>query len=245
MVKVNTQFGYETVTKAEKSQRVDDVFTQVSSVYDRMNDVMSLGTHHVWKRIAIDHLDLLPCDVVADIACGTGDISAGLLPYIPKGQLYAIDPNAAMLHILKHRLDASIPITCLNIACEALSLKNTFDKIIISFGLRNFADEALALTHAYRALKPGGKIVIMEFNPPTSTSLKHSYNTYLKMILPLMGQVIAKDRKSYQYLADSIAVQPSPEQRVEDLQNSGFEFVKHTPLSLGIVGLFEGYRCQF
>lgn len=239
-----TKFGYEDVTIDEKSEMVDEVFHSVADVYDDMNDAMSFGIHRFWKIQAASALDLHQNDIVADIACGTGDNSQLILKEIPHGELFCIDPNSAMLNICKQRLQSDIPITFLETKAEDLDFNQKFDKINISFGLRNFSDPELGLKQIFKATQIGGKIVIMEFNPPKSSAFSSQYELYLKYIVPCLGKYIGQDESSYQYLADSIALQPTPEERIKQLEAAGFEFVKHSPMTMGVVGLFEAYRCR-
>lgn len=239
-----TQFGYEEVSVAEKSKRVDDVFNNCADVYDKMNDTMSFGIHRFWKKQAVCALDCHTSDTIADIACGTGDISQLILPHIPEGKLYCIDPNQSMLEKCCERLGHIDKVSFIQTAAEQLVMPEKLDKVIISFGLRNFSDPNLGLKNIYDNMSVGGKIVIMEFNPPESTVFKNQYALYLKHMLPCLGKYIGQDEASYQYLADSIAVQPAPKARLNQLKEAGFEFLKHTPMTMGVVGLFEGYRCR-
>lgn len=236
-----TDFGYQRVSLKEKRQQVNHVFTRVASVYDLMNDAMSLGLHRLWKHQAINALDCLPNHKVIDLACGTGDISERILAKIPNGHLTCIDPNSAMLTHCQQRLAAYPMTTFVENTAEGFSLPNV-NRLITSFGLRNFTDPLIALHNIYEHLLPGGKCVIIEFNPPESTEMPNSYQQYLQRIVPLLGTYIAKDTDSYQYLCDSICLQPSPSARIETLKICGFQEIRYTPLSAGIVGLFEAYR---
>ncbi|MCP8351915.1 ubiquinone/menaquinone biosynthesis methyltransferase [Candidatus Synchoanobacter obligatus] len=242
----DTYFGHESVSTDEKKERVNHVFDQVSDVYDSMNDAMSLGIHRLWKRQAVLSLDCSESDVVADLSCGTGDISQLILPSIPYGKLYCIDPNAKMLEVCKTRLEkrSNPNIQFVQSSAEALSLPEKLDKLIVSFGIRNFSDEIKGLERIYQSMKAGGKIVIMEFNPPESGAFETQYSIYLKYVIPCLGSLLGQSKSSYQYLADSIAMQPTPEQRIKTLESVGFEFIKHTPLTMGVIGLFECYRCK-
>ncbi len=237
-------YGYEKVSPADKVRRVDQVFHSVSGVYDTMNDAMSLGIHRLWKAQAVASLECYKNDVVADLSCGTGDISKLVINRIPYGKLFCIDPSEAMLNICRNRLGEQHNIAFHQSYAEELDYRQSFDKLIISFGLRNFTDEQQALKNIYNSLKVGGKLVIMEFNPPEAGSFSKEYELYLKYIIPCLGQLVGQDEASYQYLSDSIQQQPLPEARIKQLKDHGFEYIKYTPLTMGVVGLFEGYRCQ-
>lgn len=236
-------FGREKVTYEEKSEKVTEVFDNVATVYDKMNDAMSLGTHRLWKQQAVAALNCHPNDIIADLSCGTGDISEQVLKRIPYGKLLCIDPNSAMLKICKKRL-ISDNVSFIESTAESLRLEEPLDKLIVSFGLRNFANESLGLESIFKSLKTGGKVVIMEFNPPGSSNFSQPYEMYLKYVIPYLGKLIGHSEESYQYLSDSIIVQPTPEERVEQLKSIGFEFIRYTPLTFGCVGLWEAYRCK-
>lgn len=237
-------FGYETVTREEKTEKVDQVFHSVSNVYDSMNDTMSLGIHRLWKEQATASLDLYQNDIVADLSCGTGDLSCLIIDRIQYGQLHCIDPNGSMLDICKQRLSQKNNVSFHQQYAESLQFDQVFDKVALSFGLRNFSDETKSLTNIYQSLKIGGKFVIIEFNPSSASSFDKQYGMYLKYVIPCLGKLVGKDESSYQYLAESIQQQPSPKQRITQMKSHGFEFIKYTPLTMGVVGLFEGYRCQ-
>lgn len=238
-----TRFGFEKVTYREKAKRVNEVFTNVSPIYDRMNDFMSLGQHHQWKAHAVTALQVLDEDTVADIACGSGDISILLAPKLSKGQLVCIDPNTSMLEQCKLKLSEYPQTSFIESPAETLSLPFLLNRCIISFGLRNFSDPDLGLKRIYEHLKPGGKLLIMEFNPPQSTLFSESYPQYLNCFLPFLGRNIAGNEASYQYLADSITTQPTPKERVLTLSDIGYQYITYSPLNFGIVGLFEAYKC--
>jgi demethylmenaquinone methyltransferase/2-methoxy-6-polyprenyl-1,4-benzoquinol methylase len=240
----DVSFGYERVTATEKAQRVDQVFHSVSNVYDPMNDAMSLGIHRLWKDQAVASLDCYQNDIVADLSCGTGDLSRLIIDRIPYGQLHCIDPNQSMLDICHQRLGEHNNTHFHTNYAEKLDFNQQFDKLMLSFGLRNFSDEDTSLNNIFNSLKVGGKFVIMEFNPPKSSSFDKQYEMYLKYIIPCLGQLLGQDESSYQYLADSIQQQPCPKERIEQLKSHGFDFIKYTPLTMGVVGLFECYRCQ-
>lgn len=239
-----TSFGFESVTKDEKKERVDNVFSSVSDVYDTMNNTMSFGIHHIWKKHALHALNCHHNAKVIDLACGSGDVSELIHSRIHRGHLYCVDPNEHMLARCKKRLGNAQNISYHLFYAENMEISVKVDRIITSFGLRNFSDIPLALKNIYNHLEVGGKLVILEFNPPDSTGFKHHYQLYLDRVIPFWGKVVGHDEDSYQYLSDSICVQPSPDERISELKTAGFDFITHTPLSLGIVGLFEAYRCK-
>lgn len=240
----NTQFGYQRVTKDEKEKRVNDVFSSVAPVYDKMNNTMSFGMHHLWKRHALHSLNLYEDSRVMDLACGSGDISELVIPNIPRGELLCVDPNSEMLKICKERLGKHQQVRFIESSAEKLALPIMIDRAIISFGLRNFNDTELGLKQIFDAMAIGSKLVILEFNPPSATSFKNPYDMYLNNIIPFWGRTIGHDEDSYQYLADSISVQPLPDDRIKQIESAGFDFVTHTPLTLGVVGLFEAHKCK-
>ena len=239
----SVKFGHEEVSPSEKTDRIDQVFSSVVPNYNHMNDLMSFGIHRLWKQHATTSLDCSPDSVVLDLACGTGDLSQAILSHIPDGSLICMDPSSNMLSDCQQRL-GNQRIQYIQAHAEQLPLPNEqVDRLMIAFGFRNFTNPALALSEALRVLKPGGKLVILEFNPPQSTMLEQTYHSYLKQVIPMLGGLFANDRASYQYLADSIVTQPLPTDVCESLLSTGFESVEHTPLTFGIVGLFEGYKC--
>ena len=208
-----------------------------------MNDAMSIGIHCLWKQQAVSALDCSPDDNIADLSCGTGDISELIIDKIPYGKLYCIDPNPSMLAHCKERLNQE-NIAFVESTAESMILNQDLDKLIVSFGLRNFSDERRGLENIFNALKVGGKAVIMEFNPPNASSFANEYAMYLKYVIPCLGRLIGHNESSYQYLVDSISVQPHPEQRTQQLADIGFEFIRYTSLTMNTVGLWEVYRCR-
>lgn len=239
MSEKSTFFGFEKISRPEKEKRVNDIFTHVASFYDEMNDLMSFGLHHSWKRHAVSALDSYPNDTIADISCGSGDIAKLVLPTLTNGRLLCIDPNEAMLEKCKQRLeDPKVDYICS--FAETLNTE-AFHRAIISFGLRNFSDPILGLSNIKKHLKPGGKLVILEFNPPKASYVSLSYHCYLEKIIPFLGDCYANDKESYQYLADSIMTQPTPQERQKMLTSLGYQNLRYTDLALGVVGLFEAY----
>jgi len=242
-----THFGYETVDAAEKAGRVREVFDSVAGNYDLMNDLMSLGSHRLWKRFLLGRTGLRPGQAALDVAGGTGDVAAGLLQQVgPKGSVCITDINAAMLDVGRDRLlDRGFfkGLTAVQSNAEQLPFKpNSFDCITISFGLRNVTDKDAALASMARCLKPGGKLMVLEFSKPVIELLKPVYDTYSFKILPLLGELVAKDADSYRYLAESIRMHPDQETLKGMLETAGLEDCRYFNLSGGIVALHTGYR---
>ena len=236
-------FGHDSVSPEQKTDKVNEIFTGVADVYDTMNDAMSIGIHRLWKQQAVSALDCSPDDTIADLSCGTGDISALMIDKIPYGKLYCIDPNPSMLAHCQNRLKQN-NVTFIESTAESMILNQDLDKLIVSFGLRNFSNEQQGLENIFRSLKVGGKAVIMEFNPPSASSFANEYTMYLKYVIPCLGRLIGHNESSYQYLADSISVQPDPSVRTQQLKDIGFEFIRYTSLTMNTVGLWEVYRCH-
>ena len=242
-----THFGFQQVPLPEKAAKVANVFRSVVDSYDVMNDVMSLGIHRLWKRFAIDLSAIRPGHRVLDIAGGTGDLS---LKYAAKvgdeGEVILTDINGAMLNKGRDRLidtgvTGNIKYVQANAECLPF-VDNYFDCISIAFGLRNVSRIEVALSSMYRALKPGGRVIILEFSKPTTTPLKRVYDTYSFKVLPLLGKLIANDSESYRYLAESIRMHPNQSRLLEMMKNAGFESCEYFNLSGGIVALHRGYK---
>ena len=209
----DTHFGYKTVKKAEKQARVADVFTSVAKKYDIMNDLMSFGIHRLWKRFAISLSGVRAGQQVLDIAGGTGDLAKVFSREVGRsGHVVLSDINAAMLEVGRERL---INAGCNNVdfvLANAETLApfddNSFDLLTISFGLRNVTDQDAALRSMYRVLKPGGRLLILEFSKPIFEPLSKAYDLYSFTALPMMGKLVVNDSESYQYLAESIRMHP-------------------------------------
>ena len=243
----HTHFGYQQVPLDEKVEKVKGVFSSVAKKYDLMNDLMSLGIHRLWKRCAISRLDLRPGQRVLDLAGGSGDLALKIAPKIqPAGHVMLSDINPDMLEVGKNRvLDAGQfnHISCQQANAEQLPFaEHEFDRIIISFGLRNVTDKAAALSSMYRCLKPGGKLVILEFSKPILPLLDKIYDQYSFKILPWLGELIAGDAASYRYLAESIRMHPGQDTLGDMLQTAGFEDCLYQNLSGGIVAIHWGYK---
>ena len=239
-----THFGYQTVAEEEKQGKVRGVFDSVASKYDVMNDAMSGGLHRIWKRFAVDQLNLQPGERVLDLASGTGDLIRLMHPKVgARGLVLHTDINAAMLAEGRNTLlDHGVvtPITQCN--AEALPFATgSFDAVTIAFGLRNVTHKEQALTEMHRVLKVGGRALVLEFSHPNAL-LKVPYDWYSFNILPKLGAKIAGDTASYQYLAESIRMHPSQETLKTMFEAAGFRRVEYFNLTGGIVAVHRGHR---
>jgi len=242
-----THFGYRDVAVEEKASLVEGVFRSVANNYDLMNDVMSFGQHRLWKQFTIAKAALKPGDTVLDVAAGTGDLSKAFAKAVgQKGRVFMTDINEAMLQRGRDRLtDLGIVGNIEFMLADAEQLPfedNYFDCVSIAFGLRNVTNKDAALRSMYRVLKPGGKLLVLEFSKPASLLLSRFYDTYSFNIIPKMGELIAKDRDSYQYLVESIRKHPDQETLKGMMTEAGFEDVNYFNLSGGIVALHAGYK---
>ncbi len=240
-------FGYQQVSPEEKARRVGRVFDSVASRYDLMNDLMSFGTHRLWKRFALNLSGVRTGDRVLDLASGTGDLAARLAERVgPRGRVFASDINYSMLAEGRRRLtDQGLvgPIDYLLADAEALPFADgCVDCVTIGFGLRNVTRKDRALGEMLRVLKPGGRAVILEFSHPVAPGLKPIYDLYSFGILPLMGRMVAGDADSYRYLAESIRMHPDQDTLREMMRQAGFERCEYFNLSGGIVAVHRGYR---
>lgn len=243
----NTHFGFKTVRAEEKASLVANVFHSVAAKYDVMNDVMSLGIHRIWKRFTIDCSGVRPGQKVLDLAGGTGDLTAMFSRRVgPTGQVILADINESMLNVGKDKLrDMGLVqnIQYVQANAEALPFAdNTFDIITIAFGLRNVTDKDAALRSMFRVLKPGGRLLVLEFSKPTEAWLSKVYDTYSFRLLPMMGKLIANDSESYQYLAESIRMHPDQDTLKSMMQKAGFAETTYHNLTGGIVALHRGYK---
>lgn len=242
-----TDFGYKTVPAAEKVSLVANVFHSVAAKYDIMNDVMSLGIHRLWKRFTLDCSGVRPGQQVLDLAGGTGDIAALFSRRVgPSGKVVLADINESMLNVGRDKLrDLGLinNIEFVQANAEALPFAdNSFDIISIGFGLRNVTDKAAALKSMFRVLKPGGRLLVLEFSKPEQQWLSKVYDMYSFKLLPAMGQLIANDKESYQYLAESIRMHPDQETLKAMMADAGFAEVSYHNLTGGIVALHRGYK---
>ncbi|RUO37027.1 bifunctional demethylmenaquinone methyltransferase/2-methoxy-6-polyprenyl-1,4-benzoquinol methylase UbiE [Aliidiomarina shirensis] len=243
----NTHFGFKTVAKGEKANMVAGVFHSVAGKYDLMNDVMSFGIHRLWKRYTIDCSGARRGQKVLDLAGGTGDLAAKFARMVgPEGEVVLADINDSMLRVGRDKLrDMGIVGNVSYVQADAEKLPfddNTFDLITIAFGLRNVTDKDAALRSMLRVLKPGGRLLVLEFSKPEVEMLSKAYDMYSFHIMPKMGEFIAKDKDSYQYLAESIRMHPDQETLKGMMQEAGFEQVEYHNLTGGIVALHRGYK---
>ena len=242
-----TDFGYERVRKEEKAGRVREVFDSVASRYDLMNDLMSGGMHRLWKRFTIELSSVRPGQTVLDIAGGTGDLAAKFSQRVgPDGHVILADINAAMLSVGRDRLIDKGALNNISVSqADAQFLPyadNSIDCITIAFGLRNVTDIALALRSMHRVLKPGGRLLVLEFSKPTSPLLSQVYDAYSFSALPFMGKLITNDADSYRYLAESIRKHPDQETLLEMVEDAGFVDCKYHNMTGGIVAIHRGVK---
>jgi len=242
-----THFGYREVPEADKAGLVGQVFDSVASRYDIMNDVMSLGIHRLWKRFTIGQAGVRAGQQVLDVAGGTGDLSAVFARQAgPKGLVTVADINAAMLDVGRGRLaDRGLAGNLEFVQADAEALPfpdNHFDCITMAFGLRNVTHQDRALESMYRVLKPGGRLLVLEFSKPVLPGLNAVYDAYSFNILPKLGKLIANDEASYRYLVESIRKHPDQETLKGLMEQAGFERVHYFNLTGGIVALHKGYK---
>ena len=239
-----THFGYQQVAEGEKAHRVESVFTSVARRYDVMNDLMSGGLHRVWKRFTIEQSYVRPGERVLDVAGGTADLSRLFAKRVgPAGQVVLTDINAAMLGIGRDRLmddGALMPA----VQCDAEKLPfatDYFDCVCVAFGLRNMTHKDAALAEMQRVLRPGGRLLVLEFSHIWKP-LARAYDAYSFNVLPKLGARVAGDAASYQYLAESIRVHPDQETLKQMLCDAGLERVEYFNLAAGAVALHRGYK---
>jgi demethylmenaquinone methyltransferase/2-methoxy-6-polyprenyl-1,4-benzoquinol methylase len=240
-----THFGFETVSEKEKAQRVAGVFTSVADKYDLMNDVMSAGLHRVWKRFAVSVSGVREGQRVLDVAGGSADLSRLFLKKVgSSGQVVLTDINNAMLRVGRDRLmDEGYPTPVTQCDAEHLPFPdNYFDCVSIAFGLRNVTHKDAALRDMYRVLKPGGRLIVLEFSK-IAKPLEKIYDVYSLKLLPKIGQFIAKDADSYRYLAESIRMHPGQEELKQMMEAAGLEKVEYFDLTAGVVAVHRG--CKF
>ena len=242
-----THFGYQQVNVEEKAGKVADVFHSVANNYDVMNDVMSFGIHRLWKRYTVEMSGVRAGQRVLDIAGGTGDLATKFASLVGNtGQVILSDINGSMLECGRERMIddshiANVDYVQANAECLPFP-DNYFDCISIAFGLRNVTRMDDALRSMFRILKPGGRLLVLEFSKPTTKGLASIYDTYSFKVLPLMGKLIAKDEDSYRYLAESIRMHPDQETLKQKMQDAGYERCEYFNLSGGIVALHRGFK---
>ena len=234
-------------TTTEKASKVAQVFHSVAAKYDLMNDLMSFGIHRVWKRFTIDCSGVRRGQKVLDLAGGTGDLAAKFSRIVgEQGEVVLADINDSMLKIGREKLRNLGVIGNINYVqanAEALPFPdNHFDCITIAFGLRNVTDKDKALRSMYRVLKPGGRLLVLEFSKPLLEPLNKAYDAYSFHILPKIGELVAHDSESYRYLAESIRMHPDQETLKSMMDDAGFENTTYFNLTGGIVALHRGYK---
>ncbi len=241
----STHFGFQTVDEREKARRVRGVFDSVASRYDVMNDLMSLGMHRVWKHYTLTVADVRPGHRVLDIAGGTGDLALAFAKRVgPTGCVVHTDINEAMLRTGRDRL-LDLGVVLPTVVCDAERLPfpdQHFDRVSVAFGLRNMTHKDQALREMCRVLKPGGKLLVLEFSK-VAPPLEKAYDWYSFNILPQLGRWVARDEASYRYLAESIRMHPGQEALKDLMKQNGFRHVDIHNLSAGIVALHVGIRC--
>lgn len=239
-----THFGFQTVDEQEKAKKVAGVFTSVAGKYDLMNDLMSAGLHRLWKRFAVGLAHVRPGQRVLDIAGGSGDLSRLFLDQVGEnGQVVLTDINEAMLRVGRDRLLDEGRITP-TAQCDAEKLPfpdGCFDVVSIGFGLRNVTHKEVALAEMRRVLKPGGRLIVLEFSR-VAKPLEKLYDLYSFKVLPKMGELIANDADSYRYLAESIRMHPGQEELKQMMEAAGLQRVEYFNLTGGVVAVHRGYK---
>jgi demethylmenaquinone methyltransferase / 2-methoxy-6-polyprenyl-1,4-benzoquinol methylase len=241
----STHFGFQTVDEGEKASRVRGVFDSVASRYDIMNDMMSMGMHRAWKAYTVAVANLKPGERVLDIAGGTGDLSRAFAKKVGEsGMVVHTDINEAMLRQGRNRLlDEGLVLPTNLCDAEKLPYKNeSFDLVSVAFGLRNMTHKDQALAEMCRVLKPGGRLLVLEFSK-VAAPLRKPYDWYSFKVLPKLGQMIAGDAESYRYLAESIRMHPAQAELKALMKTAGFGHVDVHNLSAGIVALHAGIKC--
>jgi demethylmenaquinone methyltransferase/2-methoxy-6-polyprenyl-1,4-benzoquinol methylase len=246
MAEKTTHFGFRDVPLADKARHVREVFDSVADNYDLMNDLMSFGVHRLWKRFTIGMAELKPGQCVLDLAGGTGDLTRLMAPRVGREGLVVLsDINAAMLgngrsQLLDKGIAGNVDFAQAN--AEQLPFRdNCFDLVTMAFGLRNVTDKQQALNSIYRVLRPGGRLLVLEFSRPVA-ALKPAYDFYSFNILPKLGRLVARDEASYRYLAESIRMHPDQQTLRSMMQQAGFENCDYHNLTGGIVAIHRGYK---
>jgi demethylmenaquinone methyltransferase / 2-methoxy-6-polyprenyl-1,4-benzoquinol methylase len=240
-----THFGFQTVDEREKARRVRGVFDSVAPSYDVMNDLMSLGLHRAWKAYTVLVADLKPGQRVLDLAGGTGDLAQAFARKVgSSGMVVHTDINTSMLRVGRDRLvDAGLVLP--TVVCDAEKLpftRDSFDRVSVGFGLRNMTHKDKALAEMHRVLKPGGKLLVLEFSK-VARPLEKAYDWYSFNVLPRLGRFIARDEASYRYLAESIRMHPGQEELKAMMKMAGFGHVDYHNLSAGVAALHVGIKC--
>lgn len=242
----DTHFGFQTVPESEKAGRVQGVFNSVASKYDVMNDAMSMGIHRIWKEAMMDWLAPRAGQRLLDVAGGTGDISFKFLKRAGQGHATVLDLTEPMLIEGRKRAEAGAMADSLDwVVGDAMALPfedNTFDVYTISFGIRNVTRPQEALNEAFRVLRPGGRLMVLEFSQIPNPAMQWAYDRYSFNVIPKMGKLIANDADSYQYLVESIRKFPDQDTFLEMVRAAGFENAKYRNLTMGIAALHSGWK---
>ena len=242
MNNLKTSFGKKKVSLKFKTSLVQKVFTDVAKKYDLMNDLMSFGTHRLWKKELIDFINIQKKDKIIDVGSGTGDIISLILEKKLFNILYSVDLNKKMLSFSKKKFQNK-KVKFINANAENLNFKNDFfDKYIISFCLRNVTHVDKALREAFRVLKPGGAFYCLEFSMPNSSWINLIYSKYKSNIIPILGDKISKNRDAYKYLEESISNFPQQEILIKKINNVGFVETSYVNLFDGIVSIHKGFK---
>jgi len=239
-----THFGYRTVSEEEKARHVAGVFDSVAGRYDLMNDLMSAGLHRLWKHFTVGQSLVRPGDRVLDVAGGTGDLARLFAQRVgPEGEVVLTDINGSMLAVGRDRmLDAGLRVPAAQCDAEHLPFPDGhFDCVSVAFGLRNMTHKDAALAEMSRVLKPGGRLLVLEFSQVWKP-LQPLYDAYSFGVLPLLGRLVTGDSASYRYLAESIRMHPGQEELRQMMERAGLERVEYFNLSAGVVALHRGYR---
>ena len=242
-----THFGYQTVETSKKKQLVGQVFDSVADRYDVMNDLMSFGIHRLWKRFTINQTGVRAGQSVLDLAGGTGDLALKLHQRVgPSGNVMLSDINASMLSVGRDRMiDSGVAGNMQYALADAEQLpfaENSFHCVTMAFGLRNATDKQRALNSIFSTLKPGGRLLVLEFSKPILPVLSKAYDAYSFSALPAMGKLVANDAESYRYLAESIRQHPDQETLLGMMQTAGFERCEYHNMTGGIVALHKGFK---
>jgi demethylmenaquinone methyltransferase/2-methoxy-6-polyprenyl-1,4-benzoquinol methylase len=240
-----THFGFESVDEREKARRVRGVFDSVAPRYDMMNDLMSLGLHRAWKAYTVLVADIRPGARVLDLAGGTGDLAQAFARKAgSEGLVVHTDINPAMLRVGRDRLlDAGVVLP--TVVCDAEKLPfeaESFDRVSVGFGLRNMTHKEAALAEMHRVLRPGGKLLVLEFSK-VARPLEKAYDWYSFKVLPRLGRLVARDEASYRYLAESIRMHPGQEALKAMMKKSGFGHVDYHNLTAGVAALHVAIKC--
>lgn len=240
-----THFGFQTVDEAEKARKVRGVFDSVAARYDLMNDLMSMGLHRAWKAYTVAVAQVRPGHQVLDIAGGTGDMARAFARQVgPQGLVVHTDINETMLRTGRDRLlDEGLALPTVTCDAERLPFRSdSFDRVCVAFGLRNMTHKDLALAEMCRVLKPGGRLLVLEFSK-VAEPLRKPYDWYSMNVLPMLGKLVANDAQSYRYLAESIRMHPDQQQLKAMMKSAGFGHVDVHNLTAGVVALHAGIKC--